>query len=313
MTSPKTRETPAHSTTAAQAPRRSTLVARPMHSLSSSLRRAVSGVVTRVHVASCLPRAPAAASAGALSFGVPALARSTSTLAVTDEYVRRSYPFPTILESDIPGDFSKFLYYDRQFPTDLPVFKSKLTVDIRDLGLDPTSRMAMREIVGSRYNTRTHQISFVSRHLPTAQSNENRVFQQLDACLVEARDLAKKMNADGVFGNDNGARHNRLLTATPTREEATKSLLAERKRRIDRIRAKAGLQPIHAKKEEKAATKADKKTDGAAPAGGKKPRATHSTRNAKALGMTEEQRRALAQPTKAQLLDEIIRAQQPTA
>jgi hypothetical protein len=283
-----------------------------MHSLSSSLRRAVGVVATRLHSAAALSSASLARNTAAPAAAAAAFAqqpsRSTSSLPVIDEYVRRSYPFPTILESDMPADYSKYLFYHNQYPTDLPRYKSKLTVDIRDLGLNPTSRMVMREIVGSRYNPTTHQIAFVSRHLPTALANENRVFQQLDACLVEAREIAKKMNADGVFGPENGARHNRLLTPKPKREVVEKELIEQRKRKIDALRTKAGMQPIHAvKAEDKPASSST------AAAVDLKPRASRNARNAQALGMTDEQRRALAQPTKSQLLDEIIRSQQPAA
>lgn len=142
--------------------------------------------------------------------------RHNSTLPIIEEYVRRTYPFPTILESNIPPDYSNWLYYYQQHPHDLPTYKSKLTVDIRDLGLDPTSRMVLREMVSQRYDPRTHTLSFVAKNLPSAAANENRVFQMLDACLVECRRIGAEMNAEGFFAKNNGAVHNRMLKPTPT-------------------------------------------------------------------------------------------------
>jgi hypothetical protein len=107
------------------------------------------------------------------------------------------------------------LYYHQQHPHDLPTYKSKLIVDVRDLGLDATSRMALRQIVGNRFDPRTHQVAFISKNLPTAQANENRVFQMLDAVLLEARRIGKEMNESGFVAKPNGARHNRLISPRP--------------------------------------------------------------------------------------------------
>lgn len=146
-----------------------------------------------------------------------------------------TYPFPTILESNIPPDYSNWLYYHQQHPHDLPSYKSKLTVDIRDLGLDPTSRMVLREMVQGRYDPRTHTVSFVAKNLPSAAANENRVFQMLDACLIECRRIGAEMNAEGFFAKNNGAVHNRMLKPTPTLQQ----LQSADKKKQQKAKAKA--------------------------------------------------------------------------
>jgi len=96
----------------------------------------------------------------------------------------------------LPPDYSPWLYYHQHYPHDLPTYKSKLSVDIRDLRLSNTARIVLREMVGRRFNPATHRITFTSRSLPSAQANENRVFQQLDACLEEATRIAAQIDAE---------------------------------------------------------------------------------------------------------------------
>lgn len=145
-----------------------------------------------------------------------------------------TYPFPTILESNIPPDYSQWLWYHQQHPHDLPTYKSRLVVDIRDLGLDATSRMVLREMVQGRYDPRAHTIAFVSKNLPTAAANENRVFQMLDACLIECRRIGAEMNAAGYHAKPNKAVPNRLLRPVPTLPD----LIAKEKKKAEKLKAK---------------------------------------------------------------------------
>lgn len=203
-----------------------------------------------------------------------------------------SYPFPTILESDIPADYSKWLYFHKQFPTDLPRFKSKVTVDIRDLGLDPHSRMALREIVGPRYNRRTHTVSFVSRTLATAQANENRVFQMLDLALIEARTLGKQMQEDGIPASQSGAENNRLLKAVPSEASVKQQQLAARRVKLNELRVAAGKKPIAVRSS--AAT--DEQAGDAAAAvdeAARTPKMTRALRAALDIGLTREEKEVI--------------------
>jgi hypothetical protein len=82
--------------------------------------------------------------------------------------------------------------------------------------------MVLKEIVGRRYDPSSHIITFTSRTLPTAQANDNRVFQQLDAVLFESRTIAKKMNEDNFYAQEPttkagaiNAQHDRLFTPPP--------------------------------------------------------------------------------------------------
>ena len=133
--------------------------------------------------------------------------------------------------------------------------------------------MVLREIVGSRYNRRNHTISFVSRNLSTAQANENRVFQQLDACLLECRQIANELESQGLRGRSRGAAHDRLLKPVPEEADVRKRLLAERRAKINELRQLGGLAPLKPKD----ATET-------------KPKLSRAQRNAAALGMTEEEK-----------------------
>jgi len=194
--------------------------------------------------------------------------RHNSTLPIVQEYVRRTYPFPTILESNIPPDYSNWLYYHQQHPHDLPSYKSKLIVDVRDLGLDATSRMALRAIVGNRFDPVSHRVSFVSKNLPTAQANENRVFQMLDAVLLEARRIGKEMNEAGFHAKPNGAKHNRLIAPRPPK-------LTKKHLRAQKAKDAAAAAPA----EGAAAAPA-------APASKRRGRFTEKQLSMRALGMT---------------------------
>ena len=241
-----------------------------MHSLCHSARRlAYSTVGAGAAAASAAVgrRAlPAAAAAAAVPAATCGAVRMHSTLPIIEEYVRSkeahphtasrshltsalkltvrcsalrrpssgTYPFPTILESNIPPDYSQWLWYHQQHPHDLPTYKSRLVVDIRDLGLDATSRMVLREMVQGRYDPRAHTIAFVSKNLPTAAANENRVFQMLDACLLECRRIGAEMNAQGFHAKPNKAKQNRLLRPVPKLPD----LIAKEKKKNEKAKAK---------------------------------------------------------------------------
>lgn len=217
-----------------------------------------------------------------------------------------TYPFPTILESNIPPDYSNWLYYYQQHPHDLPTYKSKLTVDIRDLGLDPTSRMVLREMVGSRFDHRTHHVSFVSKNLPSAAANENRVFQMLDACLLECRRIGKEMNEAGFYAKTNGAVHNRLLKPPPTLNKAK-----GKKEAAASSEASAAAAGSDAAAAAPAAT-----ADAAAVDGPKKVNYTKSQRHYRALGMQSPSTDKVLTPTNIKgkvKAKPSIAAQQPPA
>lgn len=70
-------------------------------------------------------------------------------------------------------------------------------MDIRDLGLNGTEMMVLREMVGKRYNPVTYQIKFTSNNLGDQKSNENMVFQMLDECMKQCKIIAKQMESEG--------------------------------------------------------------------------------------------------------------------
>lgn len=226
--------------------------------------------------------------------------RSAASVTVTG-----TYPFPTILESNIPPDYSNWLYYYQQHPHDLPTYKSKLTVDIRDLGLDPTSRMVLREMVGSRFDHRTHHVSFVSKNLPSAAANENRVFQMLDACLLECRRIGKEMNEAGFYAKTNGAVHNRLLKPPP----------ALNKGKGKKAAAASSEASAAAAGSDAAAAAPAATGDVAAVDGPKKVNYTKSQRHYRALGMQSPATDKVLTPTnvKGKVKTKPIAAQQPPA
>ena len=140
-----------------------------------------------------------------------------------EHHVPRKYPFPLVLTTELLAE--EDLDQQPLTPHDLPPYKSTLLVSLLDLPLTPGERRIFRRLVGHRMASRTFHdhptpsflhrqkgrrwspkghpdpfaVRFVSRHLPSAEANENRVFQLLDECIRQSKVLAKAMEEDGEW------------------------------------------------------------------------------------------------------------------
>ena len=174
--------------------------------------------------------------------------RHHSTLPVQQYYVPRMYPFPLILTTEILAEEDVELY--RANPHDLPAYKSTLTVNIHDLPLNAAEKRVFRLLVGPRiYSTTFHphpvpafltnrhsphiprqrrqrtkdsavKVTFVSRHLPSAQANENRVFQLLDETIRQCKVLVGDMAVDGQWVEEGEEEMTLRVMKGQLREEA---------------------------------------------------------------------------------------------
>jgi hypothetical protein len=154
----------------------------------------------------------------------PPLTRAYSVLPVVERFVPRRYPFPLVLTSELLQE--EDLEQQRFHPHDLPPYKSTLTVNLHDLPLTAGEKRIFRRLVGPRLSSsafrdhplpnflhrpkptwsagkkktaNTALVRFVSRHLPSAEANENRVFQLLDESLRVSKKLAAEMEEDGEW------------------------------------------------------------------------------------------------------------------
>jgi len=95
---------------------------------------------------------------------------------------RKKFAFPYVLSTSVAMQ-------DSEFNPEIHAlrFKSKLSVKLTDLNLSKDQESVFRKLVGNR--ERDGVVSFVSRHLPTQQLNEDLVFEQLEKCLAESRRL----------------------------------------------------------------------------------------------------------------------------
>ena len=153
------------------------------------------------------------------------LHRAYSTLPVISHYVPRRYPFPLVLTTEMLTE--EDLEQQPLHPHDLPPYKSTLTVNLHDLPLTAGEKRIFRHLVGPRMFSTTFRnhpipaflhakrvawkgggkgkgvgsavVRFVSRHLPSAEANENRVFQLLDECVRMSKVLAMEMEGDGEW------------------------------------------------------------------------------------------------------------------
>ena len=139
-----------------------------------------------------------------------------------EHYVPRTYPFPILLTTEMLTE--EDLEQQPLHPHDLPPYKSTLTVNVHDLPLSAGEKRIFRHLVGPRMFSATFRnhpipsflhppraawsrkgkvnpalVRFVSRHLPSAEANENRVFQLLDECVRMSKVLALEMEGDGEW------------------------------------------------------------------------------------------------------------------
>ena len=134
----------------------------------------------------------------------------------------RVYPFPLTLTTELLEEDDLQTQHLR--PHDLPPYKSTLSCNLLDLPLTAAERRVFRLLVGQRVFSSTfhphptpaflraprggrgvgkgrhpYLVKFVSRHLPSAEANENRVFQMLDECVRMSKLLCAGMAEDGEF------------------------------------------------------------------------------------------------------------------
>ena len=145
-------------------------------------------------------------------------------------YIPRTYPFPLILTTELLLEEDVDLH--RSTPHDLPPYKSTLTANIHDLPLTAAEKRVFRALVGARlfsHSFHPHpvpafltakqsphvprhkrqrakdsavRVRFVSRHLGSAQANENRVFQLMDECIRQSKALVQQMAEDGQWAEE---------------------------------------------------------------------------------------------------------------
>ena len=176
---------------------------------------------------SCARSRPILCSHFAVSNPIPSPIRHHSTLPVQQHYIPRKYPFPIILTTELLLEEDVEMH--RSTPHDLPPYKSTLTCNIHDLPLTAAEKRVFRLLVGARMYSHTFhshpvptfltskqtphipkhrrqrakdsavRVRFVSRHLGSAQANENRVFQLLDESIRASKVLVAEMAADGQW------------------------------------------------------------------------------------------------------------------
>ena len=192
--------------------------------------RCLSNLARTLTSASRLPpsrHSPSTCFPASLSLASSSAVRHHSTLPVQQHYIPRRYPFPLILTTELLAEEDFELHPAN--PHDLPPYKSTLVCNIHDLPLTAAEKRVFRLLVGPRIYSHTFhphpvpsfltarstphiphhrrqrakdsavRVRFVSRHLSSAQANENRVFQLLDECIRVSKQLVAEMAVDGQW------------------------------------------------------------------------------------------------------------------
>lgn len=145
----------------------------------------------------------------------------SSTIPYTEEYFPRQYPFPLVIRSSIPRPENIETQPIR--PHDHPIYKTEISVDIRDLPLSHDERAVFKALIGRRYSNadfnaahdrafnfpksyermKKHvgkfpenpfMVSFVCRHFPNQRASENGAFFMLEECIKQAKIIAHEYN-----------------------------------------------------------------------------------------------------------------------
>jgi hypothetical protein len=74
-----------------------------------------------------------------------------------------------------------------------PRYKSKIVLNLQDMGLDVYEQSILADILGARINRNNGKITFVSRELPGLHANTNRCFQLLLEALCRTHEISEEV------------------------------------------------------------------------------------------------------------------------